>query len=166
MATKASTPLLATMSKAARIAWPFIERAVSEGLGAQEIIEAMKGEGIPTFRRQDMLALIREASGAELLKSDIARWPKESVLPFNRVRQSVTKIVAPFSYTLRVTMVDADTGETTTVLRQAHSNQLRPFRDVIGAFLQAHEVPSDSVPLEIEDAEVVDVIQAGSAGSL
>lgn len=157
------TPLLDTMSTAARIAWPHIQEAVSQGLGTEEVIKALKEGGIPTFRRQDMLALIREASGAELLKSDIARWPKDVLFPMSRVRESVTKIVAPFSYTLRVLVVDED-GNERTITRQAHSTELRPLEDVAASFMEAAAARSQYDALEIVDAEVVDIQRAGNAG--
>lgn len=151
------------MSRAARTAWPFIQRAVREGLESEQIIEAMREAGVPTFRRADMLALIREASGAELLQSDIARWPKEFTLPFNRVREAATKIVAPFSYTLRLTVVDSE-GETREILRQAHSTVLRTASQVLDAFMRAANLSPSYEDLEIEEAEVIDVVRAGDAG--
>lgn len=157
------TPLLEGMSKAARAAWPFIQRAVSEGLGTQEIIDLMEAEGLKTFRRQDMLALIREAGRGELLKSDIARWPTDAVLPIDRVRQSITKIVAPFSYTLRVRIVDA-LGRERTITRQAHSQQLRSGDVVSASFMEAAAAREQYQQYEILDAEVIDVQQAGELG--
>jgi hypothetical protein len=153
------------MSAAARTAWPFIQRAVREGLESEQVIEALREAGVPTFRRADMLALIREASGAELLKSDIARWPKEFTLPFNRVRESVTKIVAPFSYTLKLTVVDSE-GETREILRQAHSTVLRTADQVLNAFLRAAALSPSYEDLEVESAEVVDVVRAGPEGTI
>lgn len=153
------------MSKAARIAWPFIQRAAREGLGSEAIIELMREQAIPTFRRTDMLALIREASGAELVKSDIARWPKDVTLPFNRIRPSLTKIVAPFSYTLRVHATDAE-GNSVTRLYQAHSQTLRPLAAVAEGFLSKAQAGGLYNELDVESAEVIDVLQAGPEGSL
>lgn len=153
------------MSKAARTAWPFIQRAAREGLLPEAIIDAVKEAGIPTFRRQDMLALIREASNAELLKSDIARWPADFTLPLSRVRKALTKIVAPFSYTLKLTVVDSE-GESRTVLRQAHSSTLRTAAQVVGQFMRAAGLSLNYEDMEIESAEVVDIAQAGPEGSL
>lgn len=162
---KGLPPLLDTMSKAARFAWPFIQKAASEGLGAEAIIELMHGEGIPSFRRQDMLALIREASGAELLKSDIRRWPKDAIFPITRVRESVTKIVAPFSYTLRVRIVD-ELGAERTILRQAHSEDLTAGDVVAGRFLEAASAREQYSQYEVVDAEVIDVQRAGELGTI
>lgn len=153
------------MSKAARTAWPFIQRAAREGMLPEKIIEAVKEAGLPTFRRQDMLALIREASGAELLKSDITRWPKEFTLPLNRVRRAITKIVAPFSYTLKLTIVDSE-GEERHVLRQAHSSTLRTAAQVVSQFMRAAGLSMNYDEMEIADAEVIDIAQAGPEGSL
>lgn len=157
------TPLLETMSGAARVAWPHIQRAVSEGLGTEEVIKALREGGIATFRRQDMLALIREAANGELLKSDISRWPKDVLLPMARVRESVTKIVAPFSYTLRVRVVDEE-GRERTITRQAHSQQLRDLVGVAQSFIEAAAAREQYSTYEVLDAEVVDVQRAGSAG--
>lgn len=160
------TPLLQTMSKAARTAWPFIQSAAAQGLGSEAIIAAMRAGGIDTFRRQDMLALIREASGAELLKSDVIRWPSNSILPFERVRKSVTKIVAPFSYTLKVTGIDGITGERLTILRQAHSYQLMSADEIQDIFMESAQGFEQYAALEIEDAQVIDIQRAGTAGFL
>ena len=160
------TPLLETMSATARTAWPFIQRAAAiGGLSGEQIITMLDGAGL-TFRRQDMLALIREATGAELLKSDIARWPKDVLLPITRVRESVTKIVAPFSYTLRVSAVDINTGEEITTLRQAHSSQLLPFSEVTSQFLENAVSADQYQSLDIGEAEVIDVQRSGAAGVL
>lgn len=159
------TPLLETMSAAARIAYPHIVGAVSKGLGTEAIIKSIGEAGLQTFRRQDMLALIREARNGELLKSDIARWPKEMPLPLTRVRESLTKIVAPFSYTLRVKVIDAE-GEERIITRQAHSNVLRSSLDVARSFIRAAAGREQYEELEIVDAEVIDVQRAGSEGSL
>lgn len=157
------TPLLDTMSKAARVAWPHIQAAVERGLGAEEVITALREGGIPSFRRQDMLALIREASGAELLKSDIARWPKDVLFPVNRVRDSITKIVAPFSYTLRVRIEDAN-GRERTITRQAHSSRLRPLDEVASSFIEAAAAREQYSSFTVLDAEVIDIQKAGGAG--
>lgn len=159
------TPLLETMSGAARAAWPFIVRAAAEGLGAEEVITALKESGLKSFRRQDMLALIREAVRGELLKSDIKRWPANATFPIDRVRPSVTKIVAPFSYTLRVTIVDA-LGVERSILRQAHSSELRSGDTVAHAFLEAAAAREQYQQYEILDAEVVDVQRAGELGTI
>lgn len=158
------TPLLDTMSARAREAWPHIQRAVGEGLGTEEVIHALHEGGIPSFRRQDMLALIREASGAELLHSDIKRWPKDIMFPIDRVRTSVTKIVAPFSYTLKVRVADIETGRERTITRQAHSSQLRDLESVANNFLMQAPAFEAYQGLELLDAEVVDIQRAGDAG--
>jgi hypothetical protein len=152
------------MSGAARVAWPFIQKAAARGLGATEVIEALRAGGITTFRRQDMLALIREATGAELLKSDIARWPVDSVLPISRVRESVTAIVAPFSYTLRLIVTDARTGEQTEILRQAHSDQLMSAEAVAEEFMDSAAEADQYVGSVIEAATVIDVQRSGEFG--
>lgn len=160
------TPLLDTMSRAARIAWPFIQSGVEKGLGAEAIINAMRAADIATFRRQDMLALIREASGAELLKSDIRRWPSDVLMPITRIRESITKIVAPFSYTLRVTVFNTVTGVESTVLRQAHSSQLFTAGDVEADFMEDAPASDSNQGLVVADATVVDIQRSGAAGIL
>lgn len=159
------TPLLEGMSAAARFAWPHIVRAAEEGLGSEQIITALKEGGIPTFRRQDMLALIREATGGELLKSDIRRWPKDVLFPIERVRASVTKIVAPFSYTLRVKVADED-GRESYITRQAHSRQLRSMEDVAANFLESAPAFEQYQGVELLSAEVIDIQRAGEQGVL
>jgi len=158
------TPLLDIMPRAAKIAWPFIKGAVKKGLGSEEIISAMRAADVLTFRRQDMLALIREAAQGALLRSDIMRWPTDSLLPISRVRESVTKIVAPFSYVLELTLINPDTGKPYSVNRQAHSDQLIPFSKVTEAFSEAAPSSDSSGSLEIVSVQVVDVIRAGAEG--
>lgn len=160
------TPLLGTMSSAARFAWPFIQKAATEGLRGEEIITAIKDAGIPTFRRQDMLALVREATRGELLRSDIARWPDDMLLPIDRVRPSVTKIVAPFSYTLRLKVEDKETGRTRTITRQAHSQTLRSADQIVKSFIGANEAREQYESFTILDAEVIDAQRAGELGTI
>lgn len=160
------TPLLDTMSKGARTAWPFIQGLAAEGLNASEISVAMHMAGVPTFRNTDFLALVREATGAELLKSDIARFPSNSILPMSRIRTSLTKIVAPFSYTLRLIVLDKMTGESLTLTRQAHSDTLMSMEDIEAAFSEDVQGFERYAGMDIQSARVIDIQRAGSEGFL
>ena len=90
----------------------------------------------------------------------------ENVLPITRVRESVTRIVAPFSYTLKVRARDMETGEEFEMLRQAHSEQLAAAGDVASAFTEEAGGFEQYQGLELLGAEVIDIQRAGTAGVL
>lgn len=156
-------PLLSTMSKAARTAWPFIERGVREGMGANAIQDALREAGAG-IRRQDLLALVREAQGAELLRSDVRRLPRDLIMPVERVREAITRVVAPFGYTVEVTAVEAETGVERRLTLTAHSNELRALEEVETEFV---DMTPEDYPLPgfvIVEARVTDVYRSGAAG--
>lgn len=158
-------PLLATMSVAARAAWPHIESGIGKGLSANSIQNALRDAGIG-IRRQDLLALAREARAAVLIRSDLERLPRDIVVTPERVRTAITRTVAPFTYVVKVTGFDADTGEDREVTLTAHSTELRSFSEVEDSFMQA-DIASDSVEGFLPDeARVVDVLRSGTAGVL
>lgn len=156
-------PLLATMSKAARTAWPFIQRGIGDGMSANAIGEALSDAGVG-IRRQDLLALAREARGAALLRSDLERLPRDLLLSEARVREAVTKIVAPYGYTVEVEVLNERTGGVELRQLTAHSNELRAFEQVEQAFMDEAEPNYPFRGESIVSARVVDVYRSGGPG--
>lgn len=165
MPTAALLPLLETMSKVARAAWPHIEHAVAEGIGTKEIEKALRDAGMG-IRRQDLLALVREANLVEMIQSDIRRLPRDFVTPLERVRRAATKIVGPIGYTVKVTINDALSGRQRTQLLTAHSTEPLSFAEVEALMFNA-DGTIDSLPMDnIAGVEVVDMYQSGEAGTI
>lgn len=158
-------PFLETLTKGARAAYPVIRALVAAGQGGQEIYETLQAAGLGA-RKTDVLAIVRNETGAILARSDITRYLKDTVPDLSRIRESATKIVAPFSYTLNLSLYDPYTGETSVVTRQAHSQELLSPNGAVEAFMQANPDGTYDEDQVIKGAEVVDIQRAGAQGVL
>lgn len=158
-------PFLDALTKGARQAYPVIRALVAVGKGGQEIYETLQAVGLGA-RKTDVLAIVRNETGAALARSDIAHYLKDVVPDLSRIRESATKIVAPFSYTLRVTLLDPETDEEETVLRTGHSQEL------LSPNAAAEQFAADTAPdglyngQVISDVETVDIVRSGAQGVL
>lgn len=158
-------PFLDTLTKGARQAYPVIRALVAVGKGGQEIYETLQAVGLGA-RKTDVLAIVRNETNAVLARSDISRYLKDVVPDLSRIRESATKIVAPFSYTLAVTLEDPETGEQTTLTRQAHSKELlspQAAADRYDGETQHDSLPTDA---EVVDVQTVDIVRSGTQGVL
>jgi hypothetical protein len=132
-------------------------------MGANQIQRALREAGLG-IRRQDLLALVREATGAQLVMSDLRRLPREVVIPAERIPRAATRIAAPFEFVVRIGR-DLETGEyrMITIL----SDRPRSLAEVeaeaeqlIAENLEGYEVER----LELSEPTTVRVLRSGAAG--
>lgn len=158
-------PFLDTLTKGARAAYPVIRGLVAAGYQGQEVYEHLQAAGLGA-RKQDVLAIVRYENNAELARSDISHYLKDVVPDLSRIREAATKIVAPFSYTLNVSLLDPYTGEVEVVSRTGHSSTLLTPAEAAAKFA------SDSAPdglyngQVVQDVQTVDIVRAGNQGTL
>lgn len=158
-------PLLAGLTKGARAAYPFIRAGVEAGRTGAEIIASLKEAGLGA-RRADVLAIIRHETEAALTMSDLSQYLREAVVPLHRVPEAITKIAAPFSYTVKLVYYDEVTGETITRNITAHSEELKSFAEVEDiAYTESGEYYADPGQTLVS-ANVVRVVRSGAAGTL
>lgn len=156
-------PLLSGLTKGTRAAYPFIKAGVAAGQSAAEIIASLKEAGLGA-RRADVLAIVRAETEAALTMSDLSQYLRSAVVPLHRVPEAVTKIVAPFSYTVQLRYYDEVTGTTVTRNITAHSEELKSFAEVEDlASIHSGEYYADPGQTLV-DARVTRVVRSGTAG--
>lgn len=158
-------PLLETLTAGARAAYPVIRGLVAAGYGGQEVYDMLRTAGLGA-RKSDVLAIVRYENNAALAASDISHYLKDVVPDLSRIREAATKIIAPFSYTIAVSLYDPYTGESSIVHRQAHSQNLLSPNEAAAKFL---ELAPDGVydgDQVIKYVQTVDIVRAGSQGVL
>ena len=107
------TTLLEGMSVRAGAALPYIESLVAKGLGTEEVVSALKAASL-SFRRTDMLSVIREVSGVHSTRDYLTSIRNDFVPDPARLAAPVSKTLRAFSFRVAVHGTDADTGEKTT----------------------------------------------------
>lgn len=158
-------PFLDTLTKGARTAYPVIRALVAAGQSGQEVYESLQAAGLGA-RKTDVLAIVRNESDAILTRSDISRYLQDTVPDLSRIREAATKIVAPYSYTLEVTLLDPDTGEEEVVLRQGHSQDLLSPAEAANNFMDTNAEGNLYNGQEVSDVRTVDIVRSGSQGVL
>jgi hypothetical protein len=120
--------VLEGMSAKAALALPYIEAGVSRGLGSAEIIETLKSAGefgeSMTFRRTDMLSLIRSVSGVQSTGTYL-RSVRDTYMPDpRRLVSPITSTLRKFSFRVAVKGTDTLTGEDKTLHVTVSTNNL------------------------------------------
>lgn len=105
--------LLEGLSVRAGAAVPYIESLVSKGLAAEEVIRALKHADL-SFRRTDMLSVIRAVSGVESTKDYLTHIRNDLVPDPARLVAPYTKTLRKFSFRVAVHGQDEETGERVT----------------------------------------------------
>jgi len=126
----AITPaLLATLGRGARLAAPYIEGFVKDGLGISEIQEKLRALEAPT-RRADILELVhavqeRITAGVNLrsLRDDLRPDP-------SRLASPITNTLRRFSFIVRIDGTDAETGEDRSEIVTVSSSTLLTGREL------------------------------------
>ena len=100
-------PLLAGLSKSARIAYPIIQAGTRRGLSSRAIERTVRQAGLAISRGRSILPIMRQVQAIEAAGANIRFIPKHlhvntSVLPL-----SITDIRREFSFTVRVRGRDA-----------------------------------------------------------
>jgi hypothetical protein len=107
--------LIATLTKGARSALPFITEAVERGLSTAAVGRALESAGF-TVRRQQMLDIVRALKDKELTRPYIQSVRDDLSINPAKLARPLTKTLRRFSFLVKLTGLDADTG-----LSRAHN---------------------------------------------
>lgn len=158
-------PILETVSAGARAAYPFIRAGVEAGMSANTIFKSLQEAGMGA-RRADVLAIVRNELQGVLARSDFTTYLKDQIPALDRIRTAATKIIAPFSYTLNVSLLDPMTNEETIIQRTAHSNTPLSPNDAASKFYGDFAPETIYNGLVITSVQTIDMVRSGTAGTI
>ena len=95
-------PLLATLPKTARIAYPIIQAGTRRGLSSRAIERIVRQAGLSISRGRSILPIMRAVQAIEVAGANIRFIPKLLRINVFRLPTSLTFIRRNFSFTVRV----------------------------------------------------------------
>ena len=159
-------PILATVGKAARAAFPLIEGAVSRGLSAtatNDLIRATMGQGI---RRQTLLDIMRAVKGIESASSQLKFMNPNSLVNVARLAPAVTKMRHRYAFMVEVRGF-LETGERKSVfVNVVTDNNALTRQDIEDIAVGVVESNLNEYEIEVEDAVIQKGWRAAGGGSL
>lgn len=124
------------LSGAARLALPFVSQGVAAGLKSADIISALSSAGL-TFRRTDMLSLIRTVAGTPAQRSYTSSLRGGFLPNPARFQEAATFTQGRYSYLVRLTGTHPLTGETTSRYISITSNSVITKNDAVQSAMEA-----------------------------
>lgn len=159
-----AAPLIAGLTRAARIAMPFIERGVREGLSSRAIESAIRAGGLSVPRRQVLLDVMRGLKGIEDSGKSL-KFLRQGARPDpSRMPEALTRIRRQFSYTVEVRGTHVSTGSPFVQHVTVTSDSLLTRAEMEEAAAEAVDSSKDRYGMEIESAVPIKAIKAGTAG--
>jgi len=146
--------VLTRLPKSARLAYPFVKRAVSEGLSANAALKAWRESG-GAIRRQTFLDLYRTVKGVEQAGARLRNLPLHSRPNPDRLPPAVHPILRRYSFEVRLRGVDSYTGETVERYITVSSNDLLTRREIELKAEEAVERFPENYPFILESALLV-----------
>ena len=95
-------PLLATLPKTARIAYPIILAGTRRGLSSRAIESIVRQAGLPISRPRSILPIMRAVKAAEVAGANVRFIPKKNFINVARLPVSLTFIRRNFSFRVNV----------------------------------------------------------------
>lgn len=156
-------PLLARLSASARSAFPFIRRAVSEGMSVLDTQVLLNESGFPV-KQTELLRVINAVRKEMRLGADLRGLPRDRPIAARLLHDAITPLRRQFSFDVLVRGIDTAAG----VLRGQHvtvtsDDPLSP--EQIEAIAERFAVGREgSGGMEEVTAELVSGRKAGRAG--
>lgn len=97
----AIAPILSTLPKTARVAYPIIQTGVRRGLSTRAIERAVRAAGLP-ISRSSILPIRRAILGIEKVGRNLRNVKSAGVINTRRLPESITRIATRYSYTVRI----------------------------------------------------------------
>lgn len=145
------------------IAQPFIRKAVSLGMSANQAYDSIRSELGTLYRRSDFLADFRQAADLKQEMSGIRNINRTSV-PTERLFKTILPAwEEKYEYRLRVTGTDQLTGQSTTKYVSYRSND-RLSRNELTSRVRSifqDSVRKGSMPFDVDDTLIVEGYQNG-----
>lgn len=158
-------PLLASLTAAARFAYPFIARGVREGLSANAIGKALQAQGAG-IRRSELLKLVRRETeiwthGQNLRYLNLTAKPNEANLP-----EALTTIRRRYSYVVELRGQSMSDGSSVVRNVTVSTDKLLTRGEAEDiASLYAEDGPQQ-YGLEVSSVLLTSVLKAGAAGTI
>lgn len=158
-------PLLARLSASARSAYPFIRRAVSEGMSVLDT-QILLQEVLFPVPRNELLRVINAIRREFRLGADLREWPMRRVIGESVLHTAITPLRRRFSFEVLIRGIDTRTGNPRGQFITVTTDRLLT-REQIEAEAERFAVGGEgSGGMEDVTAELVAGRKAGSAGTL
>ncbi len=158
-----ATPLLSTLSRTARTAWPIIQRGVREGLSANKIASVLKTQQLG-IRRDTLLTLARAERaiwehGQRLKFLPMKATPRLDALPV-----ALSKIRRRYSFTVRLTGRSELTGQP-LIQNVTISTDIGMSREELESMAEDMGIEGKSrYGLQLDNVQLVSGLRAGDLG--
>ena len=158
-------PFLLGLSSRARRASPIIRRGVREGVSSRALTGILQRAGLG-IRRQTLLDIMR------LVEGEAAIGPVLSALGVNRrpnplrLPPALTKIRRAFSFTVRVSGLDVDTGASSERFVTVTTDTLLTRGEIETLASQAIEADRGRYPLQEVEFLLTGGLRSGALGLL
>lgn len=159
-----AAPLIAGLTRAARLAMPFIERGVREGLSSRAIETAIRAGGFAAPRRTVLLEVMRAMRGVEE-SGKALRFLRQGARPDPaRLPEALTTIRRAYSFTLEVRGTHISTGAPLVQHVTVTSDTLLTRAEMEAAAAEAVDQGNERYGIEVESVLPIKGIKAGSRG--
>lgn len=158
-------PLLAGVSSRARRAYPIIQRAVREGVSANQTQFLLQRNGLG-IRRQVLLDLRRAAQGIEAARPALRNLGRSRLPNPARLPEAVTKIRRAFSFQLEVSGQSLTTGERMTRFVTVATDTLltrAALEDLAGRTVAGD---TDAYEFDLDSVQLTGGLRAGAFGTI
>ena len=155
-------PWLSSLPKSARMAYPMVQRGVSEGLSSRRVADALASGGIG-IRRQTLLDMMRLERGVQASGSLLTHVPRNFVPAPSRLPFALHSLSSAFQYTAKVSGLLTATGQQFTgFVTVTSSSSLSPAQ--IEAFAEeATTRKGTEYEMEVSEVSIVRGVRSPSA---
>lgn len=158
-------PLLSTLSTAARVAYPIIKRAVSEGLSVLDT-QILLQEHLTPVPRNELLKVINAVRREFRLGADLRDRPLNRVIGERVLHEAITPLRRQYSFDVLVRGIDMATGLLRGQYITVSTDRLMTRAEIERAAMLAASGSGGSGGMEEVEAELQAGRRAGRAGTL
>jgi hypothetical protein len=161
-----SLPILATLGRAARAAFPIIERGVNDGLSATAINNVIRdgmGQGI---RRQTLLEIMRAVKGVEQTSSQLRFLAPDSMPNPSRLSVAITTIRRRYAFTVEIRGALVADGSPIKRNVTVSTDRLLTRSQIEDLAQSMVEDDSKGYGIDIDSAVIIKGVRAGESGVL
>lgn len=158
-------PLIFTLGKRARAAFPIIQRGVREGISANSIQTILRASNMG-IRRQTLLDIIRAERGVISAGKDLRNIRLGFVPDPRRLPEALTKMRRSFSFTVRITGTDVSTGEALIQNISVALDKPLTRSQIESIAVDFIEADFERYGLDITEVLLVSGVKAGPDGTL
>lgn len=158
-------PLLSTLSTAARVAYPIIKRAVSEGLSVLDT-QILLQDHLTPIPRNELLKVINAVRREYRLGADLRNRPLNRIIGERSLHEAITPLRRQYSFDVLVRGIDTATGLLRGQYITVSTDRLLTRAEIEAAAMRAASGAGGSGGMEEMIAELHAGRRAGRAGTL